>query len=358
LMMQDDVADDLVVWMAATKDGRQQFDTVLENGVPEGVTLPGPLARFFAAVERRPDWADPAVLTKGGEAHLRLFSYGGVASGALGLVAGYRNGAAIKPLVTTGSLTEATGKRLSETVKFSVDVIDSNGMGRFSDGFKSAVRVRLVHGFVRRGLTRSPKWRADLWGPPIPMVDSLGTAFQFWVPLILALPKFGYDISREEREGMMMLWNYVGYIQGVPDELLPRTLEETYHLNCAIMMVIGQPDEDTKALSRAFLDAAEGSGDDRSWLRRKMIQGAIALLLPEGHLAEVGIEDTPFKVWPLLFRPLVRRQEKKRLRNPALHAQLIAKGREAAYASLPESIRHKAHFDPSTIIHDQSGLAA
>ena len=69
------------------------------------------------------------------------------------------------------------------------------------------------------------------------------------------------------------LWNYVGWIQGVPEKLLPRTLDETYRLYVAIMMQVGQPDDDSKKLAHAYMSVAEQKGDKTSWL-----QGKICLL--------------------------------------------------------------------------------
>jgi ER-bound oxygenase mpaB/B'/Rubber oxygenase, catalytic domain len=359
-MLQDDiVAGDLVAWMAETKNGRALFDHVLEHGLANADAPPAALARFFAAVERRPSWADPSHLRLGCEAHLRLGEAGRLASAIFGLLAGYRNAATAAVLVKTSSLTEATGRRLAETTKFVVDAIDSEGMPRFSNGYKSTVRVRLVHAFVRRGLAKSAEWRSDLWGPPITLSDTLGTALQFWVPIVLAMPKFGYSLSTAELDSMRALWNYVALLQGVPESLLPKTLEQAYRLNCAFLTILPPPGEDSKRLGMSFM-ATVRKGDDRhnrSWLRGKMVQGAAALLLPKSYLAELGVEDTVFKIWPALFRPLVRRQERQRLRDPALHTRLVSEGQRLAHAAILPSVRAHAKFDPKVVIHDQSGLS-
>lgn len=360
LTLEDRLADDLAGWIKEDSSAnRALFNRVLDEGSETLAPLPPPLAQFVGAiVDRRPEWADVDKIRLGCETHLRLGSMGRLASGTLGLLEGYRSASVAKSLVTTGSLVTSSGRRLAETAKFMTEVVTSDAMDRFSDGFKAAAKVRLVHSFVRHGLSRSPHWKPDLWGMPITILDSLGTALAFWVPVVRAAPVFGYNISREEAEGMMILWNYVGWIQGVPEKLLPRTLDETYRLYVAIMMQVGQPDDDSKKLAHAYMSVAEQKGDKTSWLQGKMVHGAAAALISKLHLNELGLRGTIFRHWPALMRPAVKAREKRRLRDPAFHAALIAKGREEASMDLPEDLKRHHTYDPKTVIRDQSALQA
>jgi hypothetical protein len=356
LQTADPAAESLIAWVSDTIHGRAQFDAALDYGIESLTHPPRPLVDFFAAIERRPAWAAPAHLAPGCEAHLRLGRLGQMAVAALGLVAGYRNSAVAKSLITTGSLTDATKRRIDETTKFMLHVYDSGGMTRSSDGFKSAARVRIVHAYVRRGLARSPEWRPEVWGPPISMLDTLGTALQFWVPTVLAAPTFGYHLTVAECNSQRLLWNYVALIQGVPERALPQSLEEAYRLYCAMWMLAGQPDDDSKRLGRAFITALS-EGDRPSQIRGKAFHGAIALLVPKAHRAELGIDDTVFKLWPLLLRPFVRSMEGKRLRDPARHARAVDAGRQILYDDLEANARIKTIFDPHIVVHNLQALA-
>lgn len=359
LLSKDDLADNLAGWVKGEPGNRDLFNRLLDEGPDAIGPMPKPLADFSEAIlDKRPAWADPAKIKLGGETHLRLSTAGQLASASLGLLEGYRSAAVAKSLVTTGSLTVSSGRRLAETAKFATDVITSNGMTRFSDGFKATARVRLVHSFVRHGLSRSPRWREDLWGMPISILDSLGTTFAFWVPVVRAAPVFGYSVSREEAEGMMTLWNYVGWIQGVPDELLPQTLEESYRVYVAVLMLIGEPDEDSRALAAAYMDVAEQKGDKKSWLQGRLVRGAAAALISRKHMDELGLKTTLFRYWPGLMRPLVQRQERRRMSDPVFHAELIEKGRFQAIQSLPRDLRQDHAYDPNQVVHDQSAFGA
>lgn len=44
-----------------------------------------------------------------------------------------------------------------------MDVTTAGGLERYSDGFKSAVRVRMMHAQVRAMLLNSNKWNTAIW---------------------------------------------------------------------------------------------------------------------------------------------------------------------------------------------------
>jgi ER-bound oxygenase mpaB/B'/Rubber oxygenase, catalytic domain len=352
LVAEDDVTANLIDWLAEEKNGRAQFDAALDYGVETWATPPQPLATFFSAVERRPHWAAPETLARACAVHQRLGLTGAMITGALGLLDGYRNGAVAKTLVMTGSLAEAAKRRIDETSQFLADVYDSQGMIRSSAGFKSTVRVRLVHGYVRRAMRRSPGWREDVFGSPISISDTLATAMQFWVPLVLAAPVFGYRVSTEECEALMTLWNYVAFLQGVPEEALPQSLEGAYRVYCAIWMLGPPANEDSRTLGRAFFAALSERRDLSSRARAKLFHGVAALLIPKQHRAEVGIEDTIVKVWPILLRPIARRRERRRSRDAQFEKTLIARGRAALADDLRSSQRLVTSFHPAEVVHN------
>lgn len=352
LVSEDDVTANLIEWLAKEKNGRAQFDAALDYGVETWANPPQGLAAFFNAVERRPAWADPEIVALGCRVHQRLGLTGTMITGALGLLAGYRNGAVAKTLVMTGSLTEAAKRRIDETSQFIADVYDSQGMARASAGFKSAVRVRLVHAYVRRAMRRSPDWREDLYGSPISILDTLATAMQFWVPLVLAAPTFGYDLSRHECEALMTLWNYVAFLQGVPEEALPQRLEDAYRAYCAVWMLGPPATSDSRTLGQAFLAAVSERGDVTSRARAKLFHGVAALLMPKRHRVDVGIENTIARIWPILLRPIVSYREQRRLRDPSFERELIARGRAAIADDLRSSQRLVTSFAPAKVVHN------
>lgn len=358
LIRRDELADELAAWFKQNKDNTQIFDAFVAGGLAGLDTIPPVLARLERELlSQRPAWADRDRMIVGSNAHFRLGQLGRLASGTLGLLDGYRCAPVAKVLTMTGSLDSATAKRLDETSRFFSEVVLSEGMPRDSDGFRAAIKVRLVHSFVRHGLARSESWNAEEFGHPITIMDSLGTSMSFWVPVILAAPAFGYTVTRAEAEGMMTLWNYVGYLQGVPEALLPETLEETYRIYLGILMQIGEPNADSIKLARAYIGAAANRGGKSSWLNEKMVTGTAARLLPTDHRRELHVPNTLFRFWPDLLRPTIRRRDHECHEDPDAYAAAVGRGREIFARDLG-SHDNAPTYDPASVVHDQTHLEA
>ncbi len=357
LMMRDDLADELAVWFKEDKANSDIFDAFVAGDTSSLSTIPPVLIRLEdELLSKRPAWADPEKMIVGANAHFRIGIPGRLASGTLGLLDGYRSAPVAKVLTMTGSLDTATAKRLQETTHFFNEIIMSNGMKRESDGFRAALKVRLVHSFVRHGLAKSKRWHPDKWGMPINIMDSLGTAMSFWIPIVLAAPTFGYSVSEEEAEGMMTLWNYVGYLQGVPEELLPTSLAETYQVYLGILMQIGEPDDDSIKLAKAYIGAAAQRGGSSSWLNEKMVTGAAARLLPPSHRKELEVPNTLFRYWPDIFRPAIRKKDRECHGNPQSYQAAVEEGRALFAQEMGQEVTAEGSYDPSKVIKDHSAL--
>ena len=83
------------------------------------------------------------------------------------------------------------------------------------------IRVRLVHALVRRHLLGSGEWD-PAWGVPISAAGGFATAIGgFFVVPMRAMRDLGVRFSPSEREAIAHLWRWIGYVMGVPEELLP-----------------------------------------------------------------------------------------------------------------------------------------
>jgi hypothetical protein len=81
-------------------------------------------------------------------------------------------------------------------------------------------RVRLIHAQVRRLLIESGQWNAEIWGAPINQLHMAGTNLMFSVGVLAGLTRLGYRFDPAERESLVHLWRYAGYLLGVESELL------------------------------------------------------------------------------------------------------------------------------------------
>jgi hypothetical protein len=104
-----------------------------------------------------PVWLDDARLQRAHEVFLRAGLLGGISLGLCSLVHGYAAPAGNKPLAFSGRLKERADRRLAETGRFVTDVTEPGGVRPGARGWRSVLRVRLMHAQVRRLLLDSDR---------------------------------------------------------------------------------------------------------------------------------------------------------------------------------------------------------
>lgn len=212
---------------------------------------------------RAPAWVEPARIERGAAVVVRVGAPAGIVLGAVSLVLGYCSPGGNKPLVFTGRLTEAAPRRLAETGRFVQALIAPGGARPWREGWAAAVKVRLMHAGVRRGLLASPAWRTDAWGVPINAFDSAGTILLFSLVLLDGLERIGVTVRPDERADVLHLWRWIGHVMGVPEPLLFADEAAARAFWDVVTRTQGPPDDDARALVHALLDGALGPpGDD------------------------------------------------------------------------------------------------
>jgi hypothetical protein len=127
-------------------------------------------------------------------------------------------------------------------------VCQPDALSRFAEGFAMTVRVRLIHAQVRRLLLESGRWRDDAWGAPINQCHMAGTNLMFSVGVLDGLSRLGYRFEPVEREALVHLWRYAGYLLGVDPELL--TADEIEGNRLLRLMFEFEPEPDDSVLCR------------------------------------------------------------------------------------------------------------
>ena len=165
----DEPMDRVIDWMfeVGPRQGKMQFNQALEDGIDSLDAPDGPLMDFFSMIDTPPTWVDMAEVDFGA---MVCNMVGGAAPSYMrdiALMGGYVFSGLNPPLVLTGALKNSASKRFSETFSYGVDTWTVGGMTRFGVGFKSAIRIRMIHALVRRNLQRKPEWDFEKWGLPI-----------------------------------------------------------------------------------------------------------------------------------------------------------------------------------------------
>ncbi|CUA76902.1 hypothetical protein RSOLAG22IIIB_02382 [Rhizoctonia solani] len=146
----------------------------------------------------------------------------------------------------TPASSDRTFKRLSETLQMILDAMGGNaslaeregnparpGVHALSpgeEGWRSVVRVRLLHGVARRRImerVRHPEANTSGYdfntdGYPINQEDLAATLSSFCSAPVMCVSRLGYHPSVSEKEDYIALWRHIGYYMGVDPEILSR----------------------------------------------------------------------------------------------------------------------------------------
>lgn len=346
-MLAGDPLADAVVAMyhrLPAGQGRKLLDQALEQGLHTFDDPPEELTALFHQIDHEPIWLDRAQLRLACEVSHRVGLAGELVLRNLSLMGGYLAAAAAKPLAFTGELDRMANRRLVETGKFWIDVTTPGGLERDRDGFKSAVRVRLMHAQVRAMLLKSDKWD-PAWGHPLNQWDSMATILEFSVIFLSGLRSLGFLFSKREREAVVHLWRYVGYLMGVDERLLPACEADAMRALYQVIATIGESDEDSRRLGEALARASlQDSGD--GWLAKRL--GKLEYTLRAGYTRYVlgddagdklGLPRTATKyVWPAQI-PLRLGAELVRKSVPSVNRSLIRLGERARREQFPKRIQ-------------------
>jgi hypothetical protein len=232
-----------------------QVDRALRQGADGAKDAPEPLRALLRACEVVPFWVDFPRVSRGGAVFLRSGLVGGMILGTYALTASYCSPAGNKPLLFSGRLEEQTPRRLAETGRFVQLVAQRETLRPGNEGWRAAVKVRLMHAAVRSFCLASPRWNREAWGTPINQPDMAGTGLLFSWVVLDGLDKLGLGPRGPEREDLLHQWRYVSWLLGVDQDLLWTSEVEARDYWELLVATQGGPDEDSKRLATALLDS-------------------------------------------------------------------------------------------------------
>ncbi len=250
----DPLADDAVAMFGALApgQGRALFERALIGGIDSISDPPDALVAFFDEVDATPYWVDFDRINRGARAIIRTGVLGMFPLGDMSLMGGYLASRAVKTLVGTGDLERQAVLRLAETSTWWIDVTTPGSLQPGGSGVHSALRVRLVHAHVRAAMNRRRDWDYTAWDRPVNQVQTAGTLLLFSLVFVLGTQMLGFRYTRRERDDILHLWRYVGWLMGVDDELLPATEEDGWRLLWLLAVTEFIPDDDSKRLAKAL----------------------------------------------------------------------------------------------------------
>ncbi len=329
----DEAADRVIASIEdmAPGAGWKMFDDAAARGIARVEGAPESFRALFAEAERVPVWVDWATLDRGGSVLLRAGVLGGIVLGLKALVTGYATPAGNKPLIFSGRLAEQASRRLQETSRFVQATIRPGGLCPYADGYRISLKVRLIHAQVRRLILRSGRWDEGAWGAPVNQHDQVGTLLLFSLLVLDGLRQLGARISSEEAEAYMQLWRYSGTLMGIEAELLPTSESEARRLGALIAATQGEPDADSRLLTRALLEASSRSArtarERTRAARAARFSAGLCRELIGAELADkLGVPASPWSVMMPAIRTLVSGLELVREAVPFAGAPALRAG--------------------------------
>lgn len=290
-------------------DGRRMLDQAIEHGAAAVPDAPASLLALMREFEDDPDWVDHDLVARGARVFRNygpsVFSFGGATT-----LLAYTENSVAKPLALTGAYAGDTAlRRFMETARFWIDVSDPGGLAPGGAGRGTAMRVRIMHVFIRRRLLAHPEWDRDAWGVPISQSDALITLMAGSVTPGLGLWSIGHLASKADIEAMMHFWRYVGHLMGVQPRWYPENLWQGLQLMAVYLLkrvegAGGDGVELIESYPRAFTPHRSGRWRKRvrDEVNYRVQLGYTRHFLPGGFYRR---HSMPF-AWPWALLPLLQ----------------------------------------------------
>jgi ER-bound oxygenase mpaB/B'/Rubber oxygenase, catalytic domain len=229
----DPVAD-IPVAAVLERDGVDAVRTLMRSLVrvdqPVPEELPDEIQAYLLETLPLPEWADADRIKRGQQ----LFETWGVPIAiclfCASLPSSYAAANGVKALYLTARLDTDARRRVMETGQFLIDVLTVGGLDEHGKGRRTIQRVRLMHAAVRhlikaRNELTPGMWHPD-WGTPINQEDLAGTLLSFSYVVADPLRRLGVRVGAKDVDAYLHLWNVIGHLLGVRDELLVRDVAD------------------------------------------------------------------------------------------------------------------------------------
>ncbi|MGA7050550.1 MAG: oxygenase MpaB family protein [Mycobacterium sp.] len=228
----------------------------VEQPAPEA--LPAEVRAYLVETQPLPGWADMGKIKRGQQ----LFETWGLEIACClfcaSLPSAYAAANGVKVLYLTARLDTDTRRRVMETGQFLIDVATVGGLDENGKGRRTIQRVRLMHAAVRhlikaRNEQTPGMWHPD-WGTPINQEDLAGTRMSFSYIFSEPMRRLGVRVPAKDVDAYLHLWNVIGHLLGLRDELLVRGVADAAALVDTIQRRQFKASPEGQELTGALLD--------------------------------------------------------------------------------------------------------
>lgn len=311
---------------------------------------PAPLMRELAAagepacqqllqeMEALPDWVDFSLMARGGAMGYRQFPQLALALTHGGLPMSFATPEAARILGGSNRLEQNVVRRLFESATLFFGVLDTEALRPGGAVWDICLRVRLMHSMVRLRLMAAGDWKPEEGKPINPVHVAAGPLF-FGSMVLRSLSRLGARVSEDEAEGYKLIWRYVTYLLGVPQEMLGRTDAEQELINNEILLpLVFGPDDNSRRLINALMSGLTHM-PVLGQLPRSMHEALSRRLLGQQLADEFALPDSPLMKTAVEMLVLGLRGYGLPLRLPALRRQAVCIGQDFMTGFLQQGLR-------------------
>jgi hypothetical protein len=237
----------------------QLMRSLVENDDIPSQDLPKYVIDYIEQTDAEVPKLDAAKLRKAQE----VFSLFGpevmLVLGTYSLPATYAARKGVQVVYRSAYLRKRPVRRVFETGQLVVDVLSEGGMEPKGRGVCTAQKVRLMHAAIRHLIRHDPNlpWDEAELGLPVNQEDMAGTLNAFSFVVLEGLRKLNIDLSREEQEAYLYVWQGVGRLLGLDDRLNPTSVEQARELSQLIRRRHVAYSPEGEAMMKALLQAME-----------------------------------------------------------------------------------------------------
>ena len=155
----------------------------------------------------------------------------------------------------------STKRRLQQNNRHMMEIFFPGGLQRKGDGWKLSMRIRFVHSRIRGLLAKSDDWNHETWGAPVSAAH-LGFAISVFSKRLLEYSLLvGAKFSKEEKESVLAVWRYAGYLMGIPETILYTNGADAEKIYKISYMCEPPPDAESIAVANMLIQAIPAVAD-------------------------------------------------------------------------------------------------
>jgi len=228
----DPVADEVVVQLldnGQVNSVNKLFRQIETADQSPPADCPPVLRDYFESTKKMPDFFEPSMLNDIAEFFKHHKLPAAAVQATAGLVGTYLSPIGAKTLHSTHELDQPH-RRLSQSTRLFTGMGDDDAFTPRSRLIPTCQKVRLVHAAIRQLHLRSGKWDRDKYGMPVSQYYTGGAAIVFSAGTLDALKRLGVNVTAREEYGYCTAWAIIAHYLGVPDEIIPREVDQVYGL--------------------------------------------------------------------------------------------------------------------------------